>query len=475
MRSKQLYSFDSTVTTKNGAPRLVPLGQSATATGGAGQIRKSVSQYSIIDVIHDFEWTTTPEQGRQEIPEIFLKEKRLIANTYVAQAAYYAVALAGVGADAQQILTELANSGVSGQIINALVGAGLGAAIARPVGTLASEALPLAATLFPPLRPFATAVELGKAAAGADVVQEIVTAAGAGIGGIAGGQNVVNLLTDVVRGTASFVNQIPGINTTAESLGSKTLLPYEGLYLTEDTNFIYRLPLFADRFRDVANQFTAAPGEPAGSSGSLKGAFEVFSNQLRESAYQFSSNINFNAPGVYLEKPQFYNFNSTGKTTVVRFPLINTGWSNYIDVLRNWQLLYMLVYQNIPNRRSRDLIDPPVIYEISSPGVRYHPYAYIESMRVDFLGSTRQMRIQVPYSTGGVAGGGTIDIESTIPEAYDVTITLRELTTETQNFMYAMLYDKAKPQTYVPKSLEEQFQDVDFKPTDPNTSAGGGA
>jgi len=123
MRTKQLYSFDSTTTTKNGAPRLVPLGQSATSSGGAGQIRKSVSDYSIIDVIHDFEWTTTPEQGRQEVPEIFLKEKRLIANTYVAQAAYYAVALAGVGADAQQILAELSRSGVSGKIIDALFGA----------------------------------------------------------------------------------------------------------------------------------------------------------------------------------------------------------------------------------------------------------------------------------------------------------------------------------------------------------------
>lgn len=474
MRTKQLYSFDSTTTTKNGAPRLVPLGQSATSSGGAGQIRKSVSDYSIIDVIHDFEWTTTPEQGRQEVPEIFLKEKRLIANTYVAQAAYYAVALAGVGADAQQILTELTRTGVSGQIINALIGAGLGNIIAAPIGSVVSDAAPYASFLFPALRPAAAASEALKRGTGVDVIEEIVKAAGTGAGGVAGGENVIGLINDVVSNTASFASQLPGINTTAESLGSKTLLPYEGLYLTEDTNFIYRMPLFADRLRDVTNSFAANPSEPAGSSQALKGAFEVFSNQLRETAYQLSSNINFNAPGVYLEKPQFYNFKSEGKTTVVRFPLINTGWSNYIDVLRNWQLLYMLVYQNIPNRRSRDLIDPPVIYEISSPGVRYHPYAYIESMRVDFLGSTRQMRIQVPYSTGSLTGGGTIDIESTIPEAYDVTITLRELTSETQNFMYAMLYDKAKPQTYVPKSLQEQLDNVRFKPDNPNAQTGGG-
>jgi len=474
MRTKQLYSFDSTTTTKNGAPRLVPLGQSATSSGGAGQIRKSVSDYSIIDVIHDFEWTTTPEQGRQEVPEIFLKEKRLIANTYVAQAAYYAVALAGVGADAQQILAELSRSGVSGKIIDALFGAGLGGIIAAPVGSVVSQAAPYLSILFPALRPATAAAAAANYAAGVDVVKEIVTAAGATAGGVAGGENVVGLINDVVRGTASFASQLPGINTTAESLGSKTLLPYEGLYLTEDTNFIYRMPLFADRFRDITNQFQANPAEPAGSSKAFKGAFETFSNQLRETAYQLSSNVNFNAPGVYLEKPQFYNFNSSGKTTIVRFPLINTGWSNYIDVLRNWQLLYMLVYQNIPNRRSRDLIDPPVIYEISSPGVRYHPYAYIESMRVDFLGSTRQMKIQVPYSTGSLAGGGSINIESTIPEAYDVTIVLRELTTETQNFMYAMLYDKAKPQTYVPKSIQEQLDEVGFKPVDPNAQTGGG-
>ena len=465
-RDKQLYSFDSTTSTKSGAPRLVPVGQSATSTGGAGQIRKSISQYKVIDVLHDFEWTTTPEQGRQEVPEIFLKEKRLIANTYVAQAAYYAVALAGVGADTQQILADLASSGVSGAVINALAGAGLAGALAAPLGQGLGQATTAVTSVAAP--------EIGAAnAIAGDPISQLVSTvtqlAAGGVGAIAGGNNVVGALNEFILTTSATLNKLPGINTTAESLGSKTLLPYEGLYLTEDTNFIYRLPLFADRLRDVTNKFSTASDVPAGGSGGLKGSFETASNALREAAYKISSNINFNAPGVYLEKPQFYNFNADGKTTVVKFPLINTGLSNYTDVLRNWQLLYMLVYQNIPNRRSRDLIDPPVIYEITSPGVRYHPYAYIESMRVDFLGSTRQMRIQVPY-----AGAGLIDIESTIPEGYDVTITLRELTAETQNFMYAMLRDKAAPQTYVPKSLEERFADIASAPTDPNNPTNGG-
>ena len=462
-RDKQLYSFDSTASTKNGAPRLVPVGQSATSTGGAGQIRKSVNDYQLIDVLHDFEWTTTPETGRQEVPEIFLKEKRLIANTYVAQAAYYAVALAGVGADTQQILRDLQASGASGAIINALVGAGLGNLAGSAAAPLAGNAArAVTATVN---RPLAVANEVAGNPIGS-LAEAITTLGATGAGAALGGSNIAGMITGLAQLAATSLNGIPGVNTTAESLGSQTLLPYEGLYLTEDTNFIYRLPLFADRLRDVTNRFSTTPEVAAGSSGSIKGSTEQLSNTLRDVAYQVSSNVNFNAPGVYLEKPQFYNFGADGKTTVIRFPLINTGWSNYNDVLRNWQLLYMLVYQNLPNRRSRDLIDPPVIYEMTSPGVRYHPYAYIESMRVDFLGSTRQMRIQVPY-----AGAGLIDIESAIPEGYDVTITLRELTAETQNFMYAMLNDKASPTTYTPKSLEEQFANV--RPTDPNAAPGG--
>jgi hypothetical protein len=94
------------------------------------------------------------------------------------------------------------------------------------------------------------------------------------------------------------------------------------------------------------------------------------------------------------------------------------------------------MYQNRPNRRSRELIDPSVLYEVSIPGVRYMPYAYISSMKIDYFGSRRHMELEVPVL------GGTSTIDTIVPDAFLVSITLTGLVAESRNFLMAMLEDK---------------------------------
>mgnify|MGYP000330064829 CR=1 FL=1 len=129
-----------------------------------------------------------------------------------------------------------------------------------------------------------------------------------------------------------------------------------------------------------------------------------------------------------------FNFASGGDSVTFSFPLINTGWSTFEDVQKNWQLIYLLTYQNRPNRRTRDLIDPPCLYEVMLPGVKYMPYAFISRMSVNFLGSRRSYYIKIPS-----VGGGTSRIQTIIPEAYDRSITFTRLIAESQNFLYHML------------------------------------
>jgi hypothetical protein len=64
------------------------------------------------------------------------------------------------------------------------------------------------------------------------------------------------------------------------------------------------------------------------------------------------------------------------------------------------------------------------------PGVKYIPYAFISSLSVSFMGSRRSYNIDSP-------SGGRI--QTIIPDAYMITIELKGLIAESQNFLYHML------------------------------------
>jgi len=418
-----LYTFRDNKDLKYGAPRLVPI-KGGASTGSANLIGANSDSFKLYDVIQDFQWTTSPKNSRVDVPELFLKEKRLIASTYIAQAAYYTYALQGAGYDAKQFLEAFKQrfSPSTYELFNRTLGAFITSRFGGQQIAQVGEAV-------------AGAIPGGQFAEG--TVGAILNIAAGGTGALLGGNQVIENLNSIGGGLLGMLNNWPGVNLNVSSLNSQYLLPYEGLYLTEDTEFFYRFPYLVNNWNTVDNKFSNSPTVTSENIGGPAGSLYKFAEtDLPNLAMTVTANVNINAPGIYIEKPKFYNFGDEGENIVLKFPLINTGWSTYYDVLRNWQLLFMLIYQNRPNRRSRDLIDPPVIYELTIPGIKYFPYAYIEQLKVSFLGSVRKMGIEVPYASG------TQFIETIIPEAYDVTINLRTLVKESQNFLYSMLEDK---------------------------------
>jgi hypothetical protein len=403
----------------NGAPRLVPVGPN-----GGGFIQSESAGYSLIDVINKFQWTTTPQLGRQEVPAVYLKEKRLVTNALVAQSIYYGLALAGT-----------AGGGVAGfnalpknlqQAALAFGGAFAAKQVGSVVGSIVNSLGGLAGNLL-------------KNPGVGNAIGAFGGLAAPGFG-IAGFNFGLTADTDLPNRALAFAddtlqnlrNYIPQ-RFNIESLGSDTLKPYEGLYITEDTRFLYNIPYFSNRQNFVSNSFDTSDEAFTQINPTQT---QYLTEAVRDLAMGSSVLFNMDAPGIYVEKPKFYQFGSGGEDISFSFPLINTGWSTFEDVLQNWQLLYLLTYQNRPNRRSRDLIDPPAIYEVTIPGVRYSPFAYIEQMEVNFAGARRRMNIPVPF------GSGTTTINTIIPDAYVVTIRMKTLVGETQNFLYSMLSDK---------------------------------
>ena len=395
---KNLFKFENVTNAKmrSGAPRLAP--------SGGGGIVESLSRNflkmdavssnvdGLIDVINEFHWTSSQLSSRQDMPSIMLKEKRLKQNSLVAQLAYYGMIASEEGGAVTGRLSNLfsnskLSSGPFGQLIGGIAGKFISGFGQKISGALSNF--------------------------------------GSGIGA----SGIIQALTG--KSPASLLSGLIG-----ESSSSDVLSPYEGLYITEPTKFTYRMPYFEDAAAVVANAFGSEDKALTNNMG--LGKLAAGGAALAETiANTMASSMYMSEPGMYIEKPQFYSFAASGDSISFSFPLLNTGWATFEDVQRNWQLIYMLVYQNRPNRKTRILIDPPCLYEVMIPGVKYMPYAFVKSLNVQFVGSRRSYVINIPNS-----GGGSTKIQTIIPDAYMVTMTLQGLLGETQNFLYHMLYEK---------------------------------
>jgi hypothetical protein len=388
---KNLFQFEnlSTGDTPTGSPRLVPSNGGILRNLSKNFLKNDSinnSTNGMIDVVNGFYWTTSQQSSRQDVPYGMIKEKRLKSNALIAQLAYYsAIASEKGGTLLGRAANLISNSGAAS--------GPLGGSLVNSAGRLfsgAGQKLVGAVSSF------------GKGFLGTGLLQTLTGKSAEGIIG-------------------SF---------TGELASSDVLSPYEGLYITEDTKFVYKFPYFENKLLDLSNAFSS---DSSGiTSTPVSQTFKAMESAVNEAI----GLMGVMEPGVYIEKPKMFNFASGGDSVTFNFPLINTGWSTFEDVQKNWQLIYLLTYQNRPNRRTRDLIDPPCLYEVMLPGVKYMPYAFISRMSVNFLGSRRSYYIKIPS-----VGGGTSRIQTIIPDAYDISITFTSLIAESQNFLYHMLYE----------------------------------
>jgi hypothetical protein len=238
-------------------------------------------------------------------------------------------------------------------------------------------------------------------------------------------------------------------NSTISS--SPLLKPYQELYITEPTGWTYLLPYFENSQFRQTNEFQHdAPTGKGMLNDILKTAAEEVTN-VAETISSLASPLQI----TYVEKTKFYNYPDSGEDITIEFPLINTGGATYEDVIKNWQFLFLLVYQNRPGKTGFNTVDQPVIYEVEVLGTKFYPYCYISDLNVEFMGSRRAMSLSIP-STSSVVNASqktvsttnsTQDFQTIIPDAYRVSITLRSMTASSRNFMAHMVTDKTIIQT----------------------------
>ena len=266
----------------------------------------------------------------------------------------------------------------------------------------------------------------------------VITKTAAGVAGAAGA--VISETATVIEDTSNAL--INAVADDFENFGDNSVLtPYNGLYRLEKTGFKYILPYMDDAYRAVDTSLGEAQQENIASSAAgiasdiaAKGAGALFA--LR--------------PGVYIEEAKQFAMTQSGRSIEISFPLLNTG--SYEEITRNWQLIYGLVYQNRPGRITKTLVDIPVMYEASIEGMLYMPYSYITSIKVDFIGNRRTMNVDMPVIGSSEGGSGeTRKINTVIPDAFNVSITLQGLNDETRNF----LYESISPGTVTSRMSDE--------------------
>jgi hypothetical protein len=226
---------------------------------------------------------------------------------------------------------------------------------------------------------------------------------------------------------------------------SDPMNPYKNKYTTQATGFKYVLPYMENKWVNQSSSFAGGGGE----GGNIMGMITDASRTLKAAA-DVAGMVKVLAPGRLIEEPKAFNFSGREKSYTVSFPLFNT--KSYAEVVRNWQFLHLLSYQNTPNRINADLIDPPCIYEAYIPGVWYSKYSAITEMTVDYVGARREMYLPIQVldkpSDAGSDAGPEQDITwllhrkktvAVVPDAYQVTITITELFPDSQNFKYQML------------------------------------
>lgn len=365
------------------SPNSTPTGSgfSSGANGGGG----------LVDVVNNFYWTYSKlRDSRIETPTIVLKEKRLKANALISQLKYsFGVAKSNVTA---------------------------------AFNNLGSDN---------PITKFLNSSGITGAAQGAS------------------------------QWTADLLSQLSYLQDNNNVYSENPyLLPYKNLYITEPTGWEYYLPYFDNYNNSQLNSFTtdAPGGNPF--LGILKEAAGLATDVAEITSLIAAPKFANAAQITFVERAKFYSYGSEGEEFSFSFPLINTGSCTFEDVVRNWEFLFLLMYNNKPARKNVSIIDPPVIYQVEIPGVKFLPFCYISSMNIQFRGSRRALSFDFPSNNqlnvetgslgnlgetlGNVVGfNATVNqprkINTIVPDAYVVTITVKSLLPETKNFMYSVL------------------------------------
>jgi hypothetical protein len=262
------------------------------------------------------------------------------------------------------------------------------------------------------------------------------------------------------EGTSTLSKITSVINTLAEfvTVGKDTPYLYEGLFDHLHPGFKYVFPNFSKTFYSVTNNWQRTDildtllglseqvGDLTGSG--LKSIGKTigknfgagiqgidFLNKLPRKLKDLELfNLASSNPTVGLMDPPSIWQSSSQRTTTFEFPLYNINIfkdSTSTDtIVKNWELCYLLTYQNLVNKKNFYTGIPPVFYEVIIPGIHYCKASYMSNISISNVGNVRNLTLNV---------NGNTNVSVNVPDAYMISITLTDLLMPSKNLLNVSL------------------------------------
>ena len=222
-------------------------------------------------------------------------------------------------------------------------------------------------------------------------------------------ENFGNRITDQVKNIDKTAEEWKGI-TGDDDLYRK----YAYLYIREKTGLNYKFPYFEKGYINISNEFN----DTYSNANELQKMAAGFSELIEKTAGMLNL-ASITEPGMFIQRPKFFNFANSEFSVDVNFYLFNTISPNAF--IKNLDLITKLLIRNTPYRHNRILVDPPAIYQLTVPGRGFYPYTFISKFEVAHEGTKRIIQIN---------GKDTI-----IPDAFKISINFKSLTNEVNNFI----------------------------------------
>jgi len=393
-----------------------------------------------VNVLNDYFWTISPKNSKigrdsnrysddnynnvnDEVPFIELKERYFLVNNIVAQALYtLSSSLDTLGANALQTIKEDLETGIS-------------EGFKRPLSFLGDSVK-----------------SVTESAANTETVENIQRAGGQVLDS-AGQSNTLTQLTnlasktfDSIGGKDLYTLLFKYNNPDLEDV----LFPYQRLYIVGPTGFNYKIPYLNSNVLNVNNNFSEGGGQNL--SGAISDLVNAGTNvaELLGGTTQLLSQ----AGSSKIERTKNFQYPTSGNPIDLVFPLYNTRPSTFEDICNNFKLVMLLLYQNLPLRQDKIIVEPPVLYDVTIPGNRREPYCYISSLNVNYRGATRLMEIpttgiQSIYDATKIAP----NIKAIIPDMYEIRIQLQPMVASTKNMLFTQIQDKIVKAGYVDSTI----------------------
>jgi hypothetical protein len=208
-----------------------------------------------------------------------------------------------------------------------------------------------------------------------------------------GGQMISTVAKEISSSISAITNPCIGGGG-----GMNYLAPYSLLYSLDKTGKQYAFPMITTppTLGVTTNDWGESQnGTSIISTNSFITGLTTLAENTISTARDIQDMVNFFQGGTNaymatgVEKAAFYNYPKNTEEYTITFPLINNTKKD--EWKKNYKFILMFCLRNMPFRKDNSSFYPPVLYDMTIPGVIRQPYCYVNSISVRPMGLTKMI------------------------------------------------------------------------------------